>query len=110
MPQTHWHVELTRRAAGMFRDIQDRRVREQILRSLKRLEQEPEKQGKALTGELAGYRSLRTVGQRYRILYTLEAERVIVQVVAVGIRKEGDKGDIYEQAQRLLRLGVLAPE
>ena len=66
-----------------------------------------EKQGYSLTGELAGYRSLRAVGQRYRIIYRLEKNRIVVLVVATGIRKDGDKRDIYTLAQKLVRLGLL---
>jgi mRNA interferase RelE/StbE len=74
--------------------IKDRRIQEGLKTSLRRLEYEPEKQGKPLSDELAGYRSIRAVGQRYRILYKLEAEQVIVVVVALGMRKAGDKKDV----------------
>jgi len=53
---------------------------------------------------------VRAVSQRYRILYKVKAERVIVVVVALGIRKEGDKRDIYRLAKRLMRLGLLDEE
>ena len=46
---------------------------------------------------------MRAVGQRYRIIYQIEAERVVVVVVAVGIRKEGDRADIYRQTALLVR-------
>ncbi len=75
--------------------------------SLRRLEYEPEKQGKPLSDELAGYRSIRAVGQRYHILYKLEEEQVIVVVVALGIRKDRDKKDVYALAKKLARLGLL---
>ena len=81
--------------------------KEGLKTSLKRLEYEPEKQGKPLSDELAGYRSTRAVGQRYRILYKLEEEQVIVAVVALGIHKAGDKKDVYELAKKLARLGLL---
>ena len=74
---------------------------------LRRLEYEPEKQGKPLAEDLEGYRSIRAVGQRYRIIYKIEEERVVVLVVMVGIRKEGDKKDVYTQAIRLIRMGLL---
>ena len=63
-----------------------------------------------MLGELEGYRSLRAVGQRYRILYAIKEEKVIVYVVAVGIRKEGDKVDVYALAKKLVRLGLLGEE
>ena len=63
----------------------------------------------ALTGSLARYHSLRAAGQRYRVVYRIEADRVIVYVVLIGIRKEGSKADIYELAERLVRLGLADP-
>jgi hypothetical protein len=35
---------------------------------------------------------------------------MVVYIVALGLRKEGDKVDVYDLAQRLLRQGLLAPE
>jgi len=102
-----WHIKLTLPALKQLASIQDTRVRESISRRINTLEYEPEKQGKSLSDELAGYRSIRAVGQRYRILYKLEAEQVIVVVVALGIRKAGDKKDVYELAKKLAKLGLL---
>lgn len=105
-----WTVGLTRNAEMQLAAIKDRRVQERLRSSLKRLEYEPELQGKPMIDELTGYRSLRAVGQRYRIIYRLEEERVIVLVVTLGIRKEGDKKDVYELAKKLVRLGLLGKE
>lgn len=91
----------------MLEKIQDRRVREKIRDRIDGLAEEPEKQGKPLTGELAGYRSLRAVGQRYRIIYRIEDGRVLVLVMALGIRKEGSGKDVYALARKLLRLRLL---
>ena len=102
-----WHIKLTLPALKQLAAIKDTRVRESISRRINTLEYEPEKQGKPLSDELAGYRSIRAVGQRYRILYKLEAEQVIVVVVALGIRKAGDKKDVYELAKKLATLGLL---
>ena len=102
-----WHIKLTLPALKQLAAIKDTRVRESISRRINTLEYEPEKQGKPLSDELAGYRSMRAVGQRYRILYKLEEEQVIVAVVALGIRKAGDKKDVYELAKKLARLGLL---
>jgi len=102
-----WHIKLTLPALKQLAAIQDTRVRESISRRINTLEYEPEKQGKPLSDELTGYRSIRAVGQRYRILYKLEEEKVIVAVVALGIRKTGDKKDVYELAKKLVRLGLL---
>ena len=104
-----WRIGLTPTASAMLAAIQDRRVREKIRDRIDGLAVEPEKQGKPLTGELAGYRSLRTVGQRYRIIYRIMKEEVLVLVVGLGIRKEGSKRDIYSLARKLLRLRLLEP-
>jgi mRNA interferase RelE/StbE len=87
----------------MLERIADRGVREQIVGRAEKLADEPEKQGKALLGELAGLRSLRASGQRYRIIYRVERGRVLVVIVAVGIRKQGSRRDVYELAQKLFR-------
>lgn len=87
--------------------IQDRRVRDKIRDRIDGIAEEPEKQGKPLTGELTGYRSLRAVGQRYRVIYRIEEGKVLVLVMALGIRKEGSGKDIYVLAQKLLRLRLL---
>jgi mRNA interferase RelE/StbE len=91
----------------MLEDISDRRVREKLRDTIDRLVEHPELLGKPLGDDLAGYRSVRAVGQRYRIIYRVERAIVTVVVVAAGIRKEGSREDIYALAKRLFRLGLL---
>ena len=91
----------------MLESLRDRRVRETIEKRIDALAEDPEKQGSALLGELSGYRSIRAVGQRYRVIYRVEHDRVIVLVVAVGIRRAGTRSDIYELARKLFRLRLL---
>ncbi|MEK6406020.1 MAG: type II toxin-antitoxin system RelE/ParE family toxin [Acidobacteriota bacterium] len=102
-------MEFTLQARKMLKNISDRRVREKIRERIDGLAQEPEKKGKPLTADLTGYRSLRAVGQRYRIIYQVQEERVIVVVMALGLRKQGSTRDIYQMAKKLLRLGLLGP-
>ena len=102
-----WRIKLTIPALRQLEAIKDTRIRESIGRRINALENDPEKQGKPLAEELAGYRSIRAVGQRYRILYKLQAEQVVVLVVTVGIRKEGDKAVVYALAKKLEQLGLL---
>ncbi len=90
----------------MLAAVRDRRIRGKIAERIEGLKTEPTLQGKALTGELSGYRSLRAVGQRYRILYRVEHRQVIVLVVGMGLRREGDRRDIYALAKKLVRLGL----
>lgn len=81
-------------------DISDNATREVILRRAAELKDEPLKRGKALTGDLKGYRSDRAAGQRYRIVFRVFEQNGEVVVVVVGIRKEGDKKDVYTMASR----------
>ncbi len=94
-------------ARKMLVDIADRRILRIIRERIDGLKYDPEKQGKPLAGDFAGYRSIRAAGQRYRIIYRVERHRVTIEIVAVGIRKEGDRRDIYETARRLLKLGLV---
>ncbi len=100
-------VEWAPTAVKALAAIEDRRVRRKIFERASALAAEPEIQGKALVGPLAGCRSVRAVGQRYRIIYRVERGRVVVIVLAVGLRKGGHRADIYELAKKLVRLGLL---
>ena len=102
-----WRINITPTAMRMLTGITDRRIREKIVAVIDRLAEEPEKQGKAMLGELAGFRSIRAVGQRYRIIYTVKGKEIAVVVVAVGIRRDGARDDIYNLTKKLLRLGLL---
>lgn len=103
-----WRIVLTPTARRMLVAVRDRRVQRLLARRIDALTDEPEKQGKPLTGELSTLRSVRASGQRYRILYRVEEERVVVLVVALGLRKEGDRRDVYELARKLLRLRLVS--
>lgn len=102
-----WSIGLTPDARSMFEAIQDQRVKNILSRRINELATNPEQQGKPLRGELALCRSIRAVGQRYRIVYKIEHDQVLVLVISVGLRKAGDKQDIYTLTQRLVRLGLL---
>ena len=91
----------------MLAGISDRRVQEGIVGRVDDLAVDPEKQGNPLLADLAGYRS--AVGQRYRIIYKDERARVIVIVVALGLRRSESGKDIYALAQKLVRLRLLGP-
>lgn len=81
----------------------NKRIRQTIDRRIEGLAQDPKKQGKALVDELAGLRSLSVA--RHRVIYRVEKDRVII--VAVGIRKEGDRKDVFFRAKKLLRLKLI---
>lgn len=76
--------------------------------------EDPRKAFKALQGPLKGY--YRLTYSRYRAVYSVEDEKLAdgtvlmyirVRFVVAGIRKEGDKKDVYRFALRMLNLGAL---
>lgn len=104
-----YQIALTPTAIKMLNGVSDRRIRAKILDVIDRLAKDPDKQGKPLTAELSGFRSIRAVGQRYRIIYKVRKEQIVVVIVAAGIRKEGHRSDIYALAKKLIRLRLLEP-
>jgi mRNA interferase RelE/StbE len=102
-----YEVVLTDLCIQMLEKILDRRIQKTIVEAIQDLEIEPQKKGKALVDDLTGYRSVRAVGQRYRIIYSVDNNKVIVTVVGAGIRKDGDKNDIYKLAKKLRQKGLI---
>lgn len=96
-----YRIAFTPKAAAMLEAVRDRRERELLLKRIEELAEAPELQGKALLGELRGYRSVRAVGQLYRVVYRVVQEEILVLVVGAGRRKQGDKRDVYEVLERL---------
>ena len=100
-------ITWTETALRLVEAVADQRIRRLISQRVDQLAESPEQQGKPLVGELTGFRSVRAVGQRYRIVYRVERREIAVLIVAVGRRRSGDKTDIYELARKLLRQGLL---
>lgn len=101
-PILEYQILLSVQARQLFTLIKDRGEQQLLLTRIEKLKHDPEKQGKALSEDLIGYRSIRAVGKRYRIIYRIEQEQILVVVVGIGRRKEGDKRDIYAVTKRLL--------
>ena len=80
-----------------------------IVNRAQQLAEDPHAFDTPLRDELRGLHSTRAVGQRYRIVFRIDQEQHQVIVVAVGIRREGHRHDIYALAQRLIRLGLVEP-
>jgi len=77
-----------------------KRVQASLVKKLAVLRSEPN-YGKPLWGPLKPYRSVRL--GRYRVVYRYEPETDVVWIVAVGIRRAGDRDDVYARISRLLR-------
>jgi mRNA interferase RelE/StbE len=106
---TRWRIVIIPIAERHLAAITDARVRRLIAARIDGLAEEPELQGKPLGDDLAGYRSVRAVGQRWRIVYRVEGRQVTVYVVTVGPRRAGSRADVYALARRLFRQGLLDP-
>jgi mRNA interferase RelE/StbE len=100
--ESKYEIKLTPLALEMLGEIKDQRHLKIISNSIDKLQISPEKQGKALTDNLKGYRSIRAVGQRYRIIYKVDQNQILVFIVGVGLRKEGSIQDIYIKMKKLL--------
>jgi mRNA interferase RelE/StbE len=97
----NYQIQLIPLAIKLLGKIKDKREQTLLTKKIEQLKQEPEKQGKPLSGKLKGYRSVRAVGQRYRIIYRIDKEQIIVIIIGVGIRKEGSKEDIYNYLEKV---------
>jgi mRNA interferase RelE/StbE len=101
-----YRILITSTCLTLIDKIPDKKIQQTILNRIKKLSDEPDKQGKKLVKDLSGFRSVHAAG-RYRILYKIDKKTVIIYVLAAGIRKEGDKKDIYQIAKKLLNAGLL---
>ncbi len=104
-----WQINFTESALDTLRNVSDRRIQRVILEPAQALSEEPDRKGAPLRDELSGYRSIRAAGQRYRIIYRVDENLRSVIIIAMGLRREGDRQDIYALAQRLVRLGLVEP-
>ena len=101
-----YRILITNTCLTLIDKIPDKKIQHSILNRIKKLSDEPDKQGKKLVKDLSGFRSVHAAG-RYRIIYKIDKKTVIIYVLAAGIRKEGDKKDIYKIAKKLLNAGLL---
>ncbi len=102
-----YEVRWTEPALELLAEIADQRIQRRLLEAAAELSTDPDKRGRQLTGNLAGYWSFHW--SRYRIIYLTDDDTGTVFVVAVGIRQEHKPRDIYQLAKRLLRRGLLEP-
>ena len=101
-----YKILLTDTCLSLLKKISDKKLQRTILMRIEGLSEDPDKQGKMLTNELSGFRSIRAAG-RYRVIYKTDKHMVIVYILAAGIRKQGDKKDIYKITKKLLKAGLL---
>ena len=80
-----YKIKLTSIAAEALRKIEST-ARDQIFAKIDQLKIEPFLLGKALVGPLKEFRSVRAAGQRYRIIYHITDQKVIVLSIIDGRR------------------------
>lgn len=82
-----WNVELTEKSARQLKKL-DKSTQRRIVSFLRELEglDDPHTRGKALTGNLRGLWRYR-VGD-YRLVCSVEGDRLLVLVLSVGHRSE----------------------
>lgn len=81
--------------------IDDARTSKAIRRKIDELVTEPGRRGEGLRGDLKNYRKLKAA-RRYRVIYQVASLEGVVTVLVVGIRKAGDKRDVYRVAGKRL--------
>lgn len=89
----------------------DGSVRSTIAEKIELLKTYPIERGKPLQEHLAGFFRIVAAG-RYRVIYRVVTANVDlekhlggVEIVCIGIRKEGSKHDVYRVAGRLFESG-----
>ncbi len=100
-----YSIKLTNIAAEFLKKL-DKKSQSQIIDKIELLKENPLEIGKQLKGNLKDYRSIRSVGQRYRIIYQVCETEIIVVIAAIGIRKDDDKKDIYELMKKYVKIGL----
>jgi mRNA interferase RelE/StbE len=98
-----YEIIISPQAAVQIEKIKDARVRRALYERIEKLAIDPLLQGDPLGDELKGYRNVRAVGQRYRVIYRVDDFRIVVFVFGVGLRREGSPDDVYAEATRAIR-------
>lgn len=99
-------------AMAMLKDT-DGSIRATIRSKINLLKTSPKERGKPLQDKLQGFYRIVAAG-RYRVIYRLSTEGVDlkeflgkVEIVCLGIRREGSKSDVYSIANRMINSGNL---
>lgn len=103
-----WEVRLTETALRSLREIRKSRGAKairQVQGLIERLSEQPRERGKPLKGALKGLYSIRS--GRFRVIYTIEDERLSVYEAAAGWRVNGDKKDVYAVVRRMVESGEI---
>lgn len=93
--QTKWKVWFKESAYKEFKQL-DGSVKRKVAAQLLKIEQNPfvgESLGNKMGVNLTGYRKIHVDKKRVRIVWKIDAARVVVTIMGIGPR---DKGEIYK--------------
>jgi mRNA-degrading endonuclease RelE of RelBE toxin-antitoxin system len=103
-----WEVKSTDFAFDLIKGL-DGSVKQSLQKAFKnKLEVDPEGYGTSLRSPLTGY--LKYEFFNHRVVYRVSGDLRLVVVCFVGIRKEGDNEDVYNQLSPLIKAGRLADQ
>ena len=108
MPGESFRLRLTASAKEDLRRIGKRygkKTYETIRDLIRDLEFDPEKKGEPLHGSLRGLYSRHY--SRFRIIYHIEREDLVVLVVGTGYHESDSRADIYKVIERAIEAGTL---
>lgn len=80
-----YRIELKRSAAREIEEISNKKQRQQIVSRIAKLAEDPRPPG---CQKLSGQEAYRIRQGAYRIIYTIEDDRLVVSVVKVGHRRD----------------------
>ena len=103
-----WEVIISAVAEKQLVAITDKRVQRGLIRAIDSLEDDPLTREKPLSGWLAGCFSIRAEAERYRIIFKGDRQAGRVFVLTIGLRKQGERADVYALAERLIRFGLFS--
>ncbi len=94
-------------APSLARQLEELGIMDQARDAIRGAMSDPEQAGKQLTGSFYPYRRLKF--SRYRIVYRVARDTAPPEVrfLFAGIRKEGDKKDVYALLTKIMRRGGL---
>lgn len=94
-------------APSLAKQLQEFGILDQAKEAIRDAMTDPEQAGKQLTGTFFPYRRLKF--SRYRIVYRIakDVDPPEARFLYAGIRKEGDKKDVYELLTKIMRKGGL---
>ena len=101
--EKNYKILLTPEAEKMIKSL-DGAQRKIITKAVRKLKESPEL-GKPLIDELIGLRSYKA--GRFRVVYKISEKDIAIIIMGAGIRKEGDKKDIYLLLKKLAKAGLL---